>query len=153
MLLYIIDGFNLLHRVPELRKTSAPHNDLINYVRRCRLTGSSNNKVIIVFDGWPPSSFLIDKKYRIMFSNEQEADDIVIQLAKKSKPQSETIVVSDDRKIRDAVSRTKAKPLRTYEFIKIKNKAVENNKKEISYSLQKEITDEMRKIWLDKETL
>jgi len=148
MLLYIIDGFNLLHRVPKLKESTAPHNDLITYIQTNKLTGSHNNKVIIVFDGWLPPVFTINRQYRIIFSNELKADEIIIRLASNHKSESQTIIVSDDREIRNAAAKFRVTSLRTYEFIKTRNETNKQDKKEISYSLQKEITDEMRKIWL-----
>ena len=65
MLTYIIDGFNLLHKIRGLKNSYTPQQDLIKYIRSNRLTGSSNNRVIIVFDGHPTDENYVENKYEI----------------------------------------------------------------------------------------
>ena len=151
MLVYIIDAFNLVHRVRELKHSTTPHRDLIRYIRTNKLTGSRNNKVIIVFDGKVNDEVLREKgEYEIIFSGTMNADGLIKKRLKKVKNKSETIVVSDDRQIRDFTKQEGARSYRINDFTKIKKKT-KKEEKEISYGLQHEITEELRKIWLKEE--
>ena len=147
MLVYIIDGFNLVHSIPDLKNSDNPHTDLIHYIKANRLTGSRNNKVVIAFDGGVNSESVLEREFEIIFSGRGSADDLIVERLKKIKNKSETIVVSNDRQIRDAVKRQGAKSLKVADFIK-KKKRPRSLSKEISYTLEHEITEEMRKIWL-----
>jgi len=150
MLVYIIDGFNLIHRIASLKKSLAPHRDLIQYIRINKLTGSRNNKVIIVFDGRPDQ--LVQQQeniFEVIFSFQRTADEIIIQRVNRIQNKSQVIVVSDDRQIRDAIKVAGAKSSRTADFIKLKNKVEKDEKaKDISYVWAREVTEELRKIWL-----
>ncbi len=152
MLLYIIDGFNLVHKIPSVKKSDIPQLELIHYIKNHKLTGSHNNKVVIIFDG----AFNLEAKreagFEVIFSEERSADDLIklrIDKIKSSKyPLSEVIVVSDDREIRDYAKKQGAVSERAVDFIEPAKKIVQEESKDISYPLQKEITDELRKIWL-----
>ena len=151
MLLYIIDGFNLVHKIPQVKRSTRPRQDLITYINDKKLTGSPNNKVLIVFDGYPPDDFYFRGRFQVVFSNELSADEIIMTRLGSAGNKSEVIVVSDDREIRDAARAAKARVCRTKDFIYQPAKAKSQSKektKDISYTLQKEITDELRKHWL-----
>jgi len=148
MLLYIIDGFNLVHKVQELKTSACPHLALVRYIKAHRLTGSIVNKVIIVFDGFPKPEVLADKTYQILFSLERKADEVIKERITAIKNKSQVIVVSDDREIRDCVRREKVTSLRTYDFLAKKKERRPEEGKDISYPLQHEITEELRKIWI-----
>jgi hypothetical protein len=157
MLLFIIDGFNLTHAIDNIsrgadkgfkfKNSSTPQQDLIHYIKARRLTGSRNNKVIIVFDGYQPQAGLTDSGFKIIFSGSLSADQLIIEEIKQAKKKSETLVVSDDRQIRDAARKQRARSLRTADFVKPDEKP-KSPDKDISYPLQREITEELRKIWL-----
>jgi len=147
MLTYIVDAFNVIHRVPQLRNSDKPHFNLITYIRKNLLTGSSNNKVIIVFDGHPVSG-LFDPAYQVIYSFSTTADAVIKRKLDGFSNKRSVAVVSDDRAIRDYAKKSGAVSLRTGEFLnKIKEVTYNAQDKGISYSLEREITDEMRKIW------
>ena len=159
MLVYIIDAFNLAHKIPQLNNSSSIHTDLINYIHRYSLTGSKNNKAIIVFDGNFNPEVKKESQFQVLFSSDKSADDIIknivyqIKTTKKPCAASEAIVVTDDRSIRDYAKTNGVPCAHIKEFLKedaVKNKNIvgNGNEKEISYPLQQEITEEMRKIWL-----
>ncbi|MCP4652503.1 MAG: hypothetical protein GY858_03850 [Candidatus Omnitrophica bacterium] len=148
MISYIIDAFNLIYRVPKLKNSDSPHIDLINYIRNNRLTGSKTNKVIIVFDGGVDAQVKQQTNYQVYFSGGGSADDVIKSKLSGMKNKSQIRVVSDDRVIRDFTKQMGAVSLRIDDFI-YKNKKIDvvENTKDISYSLQREITESMRKIW------
>jgi len=153
MLVYIIDGFNLIHRLKELKNSSTPHRDLIHYLKNRRLTGSRNNKVIIVFDGklnWEAKKEVTD--FELVFSGSISADEVIEQRVEKIKNRSEVIVVSDDRQVRQTSKTQGARDCRIADFIREKAKnSPSREQKQISYLDQREITEELRRIWLKSD--
>jgi len=151
MLLYIIDGYNLTHKVKSLKNSSTPQADLIRYLAKNRLTGSKNNKVIIVFDGnLEPGLRQRLGFFQVFASGQNSADDLIKKKAELANNKSEVVVVTDDRALRDSVRRFGVKLCRIAEFISKKQKKTAQPEKDISHSLQHEITEEMRKIWLNE---
>lgn len=150
MLQYIIDGFNVVHKISSLKRSATPRADLIHFIKKHKLTGSHNNKVTVVFDGAPSQEIISEPWVKIMYSDRCPADDLIIAQIKKTKNTSQLIVVSDDREIRDCAKAYRARSVKVLDFITPKRtgKPKIKDQKDISYTLQKEITDQMRKIWL-----
>ena len=154
MLVYIIDGFNVLHQIPGLSASSQPHKDLIDYISKNSLCGSSRNKVTVVFDGYPPPDKFSSGGFRVLYSCELKADDVIMRQVEASKNRHDLRVVSDDRQIRDHARMHRAGNIGTEEFLQLAKKTVpapDTEAKDISYTLQKQITDEMRQVWLKEE--
>jgi predicted RNA-binding protein with PIN domain len=150
MLVYIIDGFNVVHKIPHVKQSSTPHETLIHYIKKNKLTGSKNNKVIVVFDG--RFRDLNEKEFEVVFSGEASADELIKKKLDKIKIKSEVIVVSDDKQIREFTIKSRAKSYRVQAFLSPKKTPDKKEEaKDISYPLQREITEEMRKIWLKEE--
>jgi len=147
MLLYIIDGYNLLHKIPGMRRSQTPQADLIAYIRKHRLIGSSRNRALICFDGYPPQGYTASHDFKIMFSGLDSADDLIRSRVDNEPNPAKILVVTDDRQIRDYARTKKVSSLYCREFLCPKPVAGKENTKDISYSLQSEITEEMRKIW------
>src|SRR3990167_8989179 len=100
MLVYIIDGYNLTHKIAALKKSAAPQRDLITYIQKNRLTGSPNNKVIIVFDGNLDASLRREFGFcELIGSADKSADEVIKKKVLTLKPRSEVVVVTDDREI------------------------------------------------------
>lgn len=150
MLVYIIDGFNVVHKIPHVKQSATPREDLIKHIKKNKLTGSKNNKVIVVFDGGFHD--LGEKEFEVIFSGDRSADELIKQRLDKIKIKSEVIVVSDDKQIREFTIKARAKSYRVQAFLAPKTKPERKEPaKDISYPLQREITEEMRKIWLKEE--
>ncbi|UCC95737.1 MAG: NYN domain-containing protein [Candidatus Omnitrophota bacterium] len=147
MLVYIIDGCNLIHKVPSLKKSASAHAHLIGYIKKNKLTGSKNNKVIIVFDGEPYS--LPHYDFEVIYSHQMTADEIIKRKVQKLENKRQVIVVSDDREIQDFARSQGAHTQKITEFVKAKKSGKrKEDEKAISYTLAHQITEEMRKIWL-----
>ena len=155
MLWYIIDGYNVIHKINEVKKSASPRQEFIYYIRRNNLTGSLNNKVTVVFDGGPHyEEFIAEKQFTIMFSQDKTADELIKDRIARAKNKKQIVVVSDDREIREAARREGTQILRTKEFLIRKKKAQKESatpRKQISLSMQEEITEELRKVWLSDE--
>ena len=151
MLLYIIDAYNVTHRISELRYSDNIPRLFIQYIRRNKLLGSANNKAVLVFDGYTQAPF-VDGNITVKFSCNREADDVIRDMMADLKNKSMTVVVTDDRAIRDFVSAQGVKIIRTYDFLKVKK----NKKNEITESRsispedKKSITEALMRFW-DKE--
>lgn len=146
MLVYIIDGFNLIHKISSLKNSSSCHLDLIHYIKKNRLTGSKNNRVIIIFDGKRNEEAAGEREFEVIFSETRSADEVIKEKMRKIKNKSCVVVISDDREIRDYARTEQVRSSFLSDFIKIKNKKIEQEKN-ISYSLQREITEQLRKVW------
>ena len=153
MLIYFIDAFNVIHKVSKLRDSKTPRIDFINHIIKDNLTGSSNNKTIVVFDGYPPISDNPKGKphgsCEILFSYDVSADSVIKKMVSNSKNKKQVVVVTDDRSIKDFVRNLGAVLLSAGDFIaKVRKSFSDAIREDISLSLQSEITSEMRKIWL-----
>lgn len=154
MLRFIIDGYNLVHQISRIKKSANPCHQLLFYIYKNKLTGSKNNRVLVVFDGRQPPYDIGDFGYKILFSQGQSADSLILSEAKKVKNKKEVLVVSDDRDLGYKAKMLGAGAWRIEKFIKKEKKiqkAGNNGGKEIRYSDQREITEELRRIWLDKK--
>jgi predicted RNA-binding protein with PIN domain len=148
---FIIDGFNVVHKIPGLSRTPNPHTALINFIKNNKLTGNFRNKVTIVFDGSIDYEAAKEREFTIRFSLEKSADELIKARIEASPNKAQIFVVSDDREIRDFSKLAGAISVRVDEFIHTKDKSGEEQEPEsrdISYTAQREITDELRKIWL-----
>ncbi|MBN2484181.1 MAG: NYN domain-containing protein [Candidatus Omnitrophica bacterium] len=157
MLWYLIDGYNVIHKSDEIKKSASPRQEFVYYIKRKNLTGSRNNKVTIVFDGGPHyDEFLQEKEFSIVFSMERSADDVIKEKIARAKNKKQIVVVSDDREILQCARTAGARIVRAGEFLTEKQKRIEKEdgvvEKNISLSVQEEITEELRKIWLKDET-
>ncbi len=152
MLWYIIDGWNLVNSIEELRNSSSPREDLVFYIKRNSLTGSRKNKVTIVFDGGLNlQEYKKDAYFEIIFSEDRTADEVIKKLVSNYRNKKQIAVISNDREIIDFIKPQGANSLRVQDFIKKKNKSrtrtFEDKEKFISDSLQQEINEELKEKW------
>lgn len=154
MLWYIIDGWNVIYKIPSIKDKSLPRQELIFFIRSKRLTGSGRNRVTVVFDGNAPLSHTLgDKQFEVVFSGSRSADDIIKKKAKEYSRNANVVVVTDDREIIQDIRSSGIRYSRVDDFLaKAKgNKILKQETKNISYTLQREITEELRKIWLKEQ--
>ncbi len=149
MRIYIIDGCNLAHRLPVKKKEKTFYLEVIRYIKKERLTGSKKNQAVVVFDGFAPLEITHEENFRIIFSQRKKADTVIGEILQRMGNKSIVYVVSDDREIQDYVRRQQANVLSLKEFLKIKEREEGVlEEKRIDYCLEKEITEELRKVWL-----
>ena len=151
MLWYIIDGWNVIHQVSEIKDSSYPRQIFIQYIKRHGFTGSKNNRVTVVFDGFfDIEEIRQEREFSIVFSGESSADDVIIDKVRGAKNKKQIVVVSDDRAIASSVKALGANVLKVAEFIKMKKKKKipSDERKSIGDVLEREITEELRNIWL-----
>ena len=123
MLHFIVDGYNVLHKTD-----MAPGAD-IEYLRdgfvhdvRCFLNSmKGRNKATVVFDGSPRCFTPVkntDPYVKVIFSVDEEADDVIVRLSAGSKQPKNIIVVTDDRKVKDKVKQYGTQLISSSEFIR-----------------------------------
>jgi predicted RNA-binding protein with PIN domain len=117
---YILDGYNIVHKIPSFRRSSAQESRdrLIRYLQTRRPQGSIKNKVTVVFDGttdvidYPQGSSSVN----VVFSHSVTADDHIVRLVERSSNPKIVIVVSDDRELQQRARLLDARILSVADF-------------------------------------
>lgn len=155
MLQYILDAFNLTRSgaVGRLADSNDEHRDLIYFISEKHLTGSTRNRVTIIFDGHQPAGFRNPQpRFQIRFSNNLTADEVIRKLVAGHKQPGNLIVVSDDREIRDCVGALGARTVGSREFLTGgRRMPAGGGDKKLDPGLGREITDELSRYWLDED--
>ncbi|MCF7873403.1 MAG: NYN domain-containing protein [Candidatus Omnitrophica bacterium] len=152
MLQFIIDGYNFVHKIPKIKDSSTPCSDLLFLIYKNKLTGSTNNSVWVIFDGGRPPYPINNFQYKVLFSGGEIADNLIIKKVKQVKNKKQILVVTDDRQLAYRAKTLGAGAISVNKFMSKAKKSQKKEKtKDISYSLQREITEELKKIWLDKD--
>ncbi|MFH0762798.1 MAG: NYN domain-containing protein [Candidatus Omnitrophota bacterium] len=153
---FVIDGYNIIKH-PLLasisRKAGGQRAALVEFINSNKLTGSPNNRVTIVFDGYPDSEFSREEfqGVNIIFSRGQSADERIKAIVERSAGSKNIVVVSNDREIKFSVRALGARALAVEEFIGRKDRkriTPEPLKPEISHTQMYKINQELRKLWL-----
>jgi predicted RNA-binding protein with PIN domain len=153
---FVIDGYNITKH-PLLASTSRRAKEerlaLVEFINANKLTGSPNNRVAIVFDGYPDSGFSGEgfKGVNIIFSRRQSADEMIKAIVERLAGARNIVVVSDDKDIRFFVRSLGAKVLAVEEFIGRKDKrrkVPQPLKPELGYNQMEGINRELRRLWL-----
>jgi len=155
---YIIDGYNIINHplfAQIHKKIKIPQRALLEFIRVKRLLGSSKNRAIVVFDGYPPALDFKGKEFNIgvLFTKKETADEKIRKIVEASGNPKNIVVVSNDKEIRFTVKSAGAQCIGIEELIgtKEKSKACQEKellKQELSYSQINAINKELRKIWL-----
>lgn len=155
---YVIDGYNIikhsLFTKHAHKKIQDPRIKLQEFIYFNRLCGSRNNKIILVFDGYPDSRYQ-EAKLGIeeIFSKKESADEKIKIMVAKSQNAKNIVVVSDDKEIRSFVKSYGAKVEGVEDFLASNEKIKENKKEDsfkadLTYTQIHSINNELRHIWL-----
>jgi hypothetical protein len=157
---YVIDAYNLINH-PAFKPVSKSalniQHALADFIRLNRLTGSKNNSLILVFDGYPPLLEDIPQENNLlcMFSRSQEADELIKKIVQDSVSPKNIVVVSDDKEVQLNSRFFHAQICNVQEFIcGKKNSQTANEAKlaavdfKLSYAKMQKINTELRKKWL-----
>lgn len=108
--LMILDGYNVIHKIPELsgdsrRSLRERREALIRFMQKWQQANSFKGKICIVFDGRDGvfggegnSGYGMECLFT---ATKEEADDRIITILKQAKDVSGIIVVSDDNYVRN----------------------------------------------------
>ncbi len=158
---YIIDAYNVINHPqfrPGVRKSPNIQSSLADFIRLNRLSGSRKNKVILVFDGYPPGGEKMpeDDGLVCLFSRMIEADELIKKIVEESGQPRNIVVVSDDKGVQTAVRFLNAQICAVEEFIcgkkSVREQALARQDSEeykISHSSMQKINAELRKKWLE----
>ncbi|MCX5669138.1 MAG: NYN domain-containing protein [Candidatus Omnitrophica bacterium] len=157
---YIIDAYNLINH-PAFKPVSKSalniQHALADFIRLNRLTGSKNNRLVLVFDGYPPPADDIPRENGLlcMFSRNQEADELIKKIVQDSASPKNIVVVSDDKEVQLTSRFLHAGICNVGEFIygKKDNQSAADLKLaavdfKLSYAKMEKINVELRKKWL-----
>ena len=160
---YLLDGYNIIKKTPSLasKKLEEGRQGLISLIENRQPQGSMKNTVTIVFDGQPGMlGRELSGTVKVFFTSHETADERIKHVVAKAPNKKIFIVVTDDREIKYYVRALGAKVLSVKEFLektelpdqKKSQKAthVSEKPKNISKTLEYEITSEFQKIWLNK---
>jgi predicted RNA-binding protein with PIN domain len=155
---YIIDGYNLINHplfAKNHKKRVGIQIALLEFIRGKRLTGSLKNRVIVVFDGYFEFPGQQDNPYgiRVIFSQEETADEQIKKLVEASVQPRNIVVVSDDKEVRFTAKALGASALGIEEFMEAKKTAAQQKKPdmlkpELNYTQIAKINQELKKRWL-----
>jgi len=157
---YIIDAYNLTNHpaFKPVSKTSLNiQHALADFIRFNKLTGSKNNQVLLVFDGYPPPREDIPSQAGLscLFSGAKEADKLIREIIEESSSPKNIVVVSDDKEVQLISRFLHAQISNVRDFIcGRRDDRLGINKKlaavdfKLSYSKMQKINEELKKKWL-----
>ena len=155
---FIIDGCNAANHksFASLGNQGKPDSRirLLEYICQHTLAGSSNNQVIVVFDGYPDNALAQRAKglpLLVFFSFEKSADEKIQELLEHSVNPKKDVVVSDDKEIIFFTRAFLARPCKVEEFIspkKMRKRLIQSQEPTLSYSQMHAINEELKKYWL-----
>jgi len=100
---YILDGHNILHQDPGVKRTlsSDPSHAINGLISRShRFIAGKSNKCTICFDGHPPGDINTNiKNIQVTFSYNRDADSLIKSLIARSNNPKNIVVISDDTEI------------------------------------------------------
>ncbi len=160
MLHFIVDGYNLINKIPTIRNFSLQEKRLylISLLEEFKRKISTRNKISIIFDGRNTlfSRKSLSRSIEVVFSRGEEADSLIKKLVRNSKNPGSLIVVTEDKSIISYVKNCGVSCKKSSEFLRELKKKVKRETSDIddnfkiSSSVAYQITEELRKIWEEK---
>jgi predicted RNA-binding protein with PIN domain len=163
---YIIDGYNVLKHEAfggKGKRSDDPCVSLARCIRLNHLTGSSNNEVIMVFDGYRPSCANVadDAGITVVFSCDESADERIRRIIEREPNPKVLVVVTDDNEIRFFARAAGCAVQHVEEFLHSstggKKKGgraapdADSSKSDLNYSQMDAINKELRSRWCGGE--
>lgn len=122
----VIDGYNLLHQTPVMQSGSGPawlHQQRINLIQELAklLTPAERTTTMCVFDAHtdrsPNTTDFVLEDIRVCFAHHhREADDFIEDLIEQHRSPRSLLVVSSDRRIRNAAKYRQVKTIDSREW-------------------------------------
>lgn len=144
--------------MPPLNKLEDQRRQLVQWIESRAPQGSSRNRVTIVFDGktdvwgWAGTG---SSSTRVIFAQGQSADEKLIGMVEEAAHKKNIIVVTDDRALQYAVRALGATVSGVQAFLEQGAASAPvrqpESGKNISKTLEHEITSEFARIWLEKK--
>jgi predicted RNA-binding protein with PIN domain len=103
MLHFIIDGYNLINRIPRCKNLALyqQRKFLLSLLDCFKLTMSQRNKITVVFDGSSKVDLSHHSKGQVdvVFSKGQDADSLIKGMVDQARNVKSLVVVTDDKSI------------------------------------------------------
>jgi len=159
---YILDGYNVLMRLPELfdQKTTVhfipSREGLLYFLMQYHPQGRGHHNTTVVFDGYTEMKMnwgrLREEGIEVLFSDQQSADDHIVHLTQRQR-HGGAWVVTDDRELALRVRSEKIKTLSVEAFVskvvrERKKSTQDIPKKRLSATQERSITEELKRLWL-----
>ena len=160
----IVDGYNVIHRAPELRRhlargLLAAREALMRYCAAWISKRGDITQVCVVFDGDSSVAGIIggtDRGVRAVFTGTgEEADDRILDIIRKGRRAVRYIVVSDDSYVSRTSRRFMAAAMSVSEFYRAPAARRSSRRREVDEGAEtglsplqkKDITEELEKEW------
>ena len=157
MLHFIIDGYNLINRIPHISKKplALQREYLINLISGFKFTMSRRNKVTVVFDGKEDvySCPLVQKPVKVIFSKGLDADSLIKDMVGRERCAGQLIVITDDKGLIAGIRGRGAQHKSTEDFLKDiyrKQADIEPDNFKIGTKQMRQINQEIKDIWSKK---
>jgi predicted RNA-binding protein with PIN domain len=161
MEILILDGYNVIHKIPKLEKhLNISYEDarmvLINFIKIWKYEHKFNDKIYIVFDGEDgfikQSETFYNNIICIFTKTGEEADDYIVSMVRDTKNSKIITVISNDGKLKGRCSNQGAsteEPSFLLQPPKSYNNRLRNpqTKEEISNAKKKEINKLLKEKW------
>lgn len=149
---YILDGYNIIKSRDDLTVGALyqQREKLLQLIESQKLHGSSRNLVTVVFDGRPHiSSPRWTGSSKVIFSEYEDADEIIKRLITEHKQKKILMVVSNDKRLQHWAKIHKAQVMSVEEFLKplSEPKHIMRPPKKVDRSSEEEINNEFKSIW------
>jgi predicted RNA-binding protein with PIN domain len=138
-----------------MNKLEDQRRQLIQWIGSRAPQGSLRNTVTIVFDGrsdvWSPSAA---SSIRVVFAQGETADEKIIRMVEEDAHKKSVVVVTDDRSLQYSVRALGATVSGVQTFLEQGASARTDRPesgKNISKTLEHEITSEFAQIWIEKK--
>jgi len=162
MSIYILDGYNVIYAVPELKKKldqslEAARDGLLGCCAGLSGRRGDIQRIYVVFDGNEDFAHLSNCRHdriSVLFTRQkEEADDRILELIRKDTGRHSFIIVSNDNYVFNNSKAHGAKVISVSEFYALVEKPQKGNRKDkieipnkaLSADRAKKITEEYRK--------
>jgi len=157
---YIIDAYNLTNHPdfkPSIKSNTNIAQTLLDFIKLNKLSGSKNNRTVLVFDGYPQNLENIpqEKGFICLFSHSKQADEIIKKIVEESVQPRNLIVVSDDKEVQIISRLLHAQVCSVHEFVcgkqnrqKVPILNLDSADPKLSFSKMQKINAELKKKWL-----
>jgi len=158
MLHFIVDGYNLINKIPKLKNFSLQEkrNNLLHLLNNFKSKISPNNKITVVFDGkadiYSPPNLKLDLE--IIFSKGQDADSLIKRMVDEKKRPGSSVVVTDDKAIINHIKSKGVKHKSTSWFLQTTRRKLEKppegDDSKLSLKQAYSVNEELKSFWLKK---
>jgi len=158
MLHFIVDGYNLINKIPRLKKLSLQEerNHFLHFLNNFKSKISPNNKITVVFDGkadiYSPRNLKLDLE--VLFSKGQDADSLIKRIVDEITRPGSFVVVTDDKAIINYIKSKGLKHKSTSWFLQTAKRKLEKPSEDDNFKLSLKqaygINEELKSLWSKK---